>query len=121
MKVEKRKVDNKIDQWGLDRGIIQNGNPIAQLSKTVEEVAETLAALSANDKPAVKDGLGDIYVTLRMVAGCYGISLEECIELAYDEIKHRKGYLREDGVFIKDMEQVIDHPNQTYMDFTENN
>lgn len=106
-------LDTYIDQWGLDRGIIQNGKPLAQASKTIEEVAELVAALVKDDKKEVMDALGDIYVTLRMVAACYGVSLEKSIKMAYDEIKDRKGYLTKDGVFVKD------HPNQTYINFEE--
>ena len=104
-------LDTKIDQWGLDRGIIQNGLPLAQVSKTLEETAELVAALTTDNKEEVMDALGDIYVTLRMVAGTYGVPLEKCIRMAYEEIKDRKGYLREDGVFVKDAE------GQSYMDF----
>lgn len=108
-------LDTHIDQWGLDRGIIQNGKPLAQVSKTLEEVAELVEALVKDDKAAVMDALGDIYVTLRMVAGTYGVSMERCIQLAYEEIKDRTGYLTPDGIFVKD------HPGQTYMKFEGDN
>lgn len=113
LKYNRNILDTKIDQWGLDRGIIQNGLPLAQVSKTLEETAELVAALTVDNKEEVMDALGDIYVTLRMVAGTYGVSLERCIALAYDEIKDRTGYLREDGVFVKDAE------GQTYINFEE--
>ena len=32
----------------------------------------------------------------------YGLSLTDCVEQAYEEIKERKGYLRPDGVFVKE-------------------
>ena len=109
-------LDNKIDQWGLDRGIIQNGNPMGQAIKTLEETTELLDAIQKNNADEIADAIGDIYVTLRMVAGTCNLSMNNCINSAYNEIKHRKGYLREDGVFIKEA-----HPQQTYMDFEENN
>ena len=31
-----------------------------------------------------------------------GYSFDECLEIAWNEIKDRKGYLREDGIFIKE-------------------
>jgi hypothetical protein len=35
-----------------------------------------------------------------------GIDLEDCCESAWNEIKDRKGYLREDGIFIKKEDNV---------------
>ena len=50
----------------------------------------------------LKDAIGDVFVTLVMVAGCAGLDIQACIAQAYDEIKSRKGYLRPDGVFVKE-------------------
>ena len=91
-----------IVQWGMDRRIIQNGSTMSQAIKSLEETTELLDAVNRNDRADIIDALGDVYVTLVMVAGTYGLELDECIESAYNEIKDRKGYLREDGTFIKD-------------------
>ena len=95
--------DKHIDQWFKDRGIIQNGSPDAQALKTLEEVQELLVALLADDEHEVKDAIGDIYVTLRGVCLTYGVDMTECVSQAYHEIKDRKGYLNEDGFFIKEV------------------
>jgi len=39
---------------------------------------------------------------LSHIAKTYGLTLEECVDSAYEQIKDRKGYLREDGVFVKE-------------------
>ncbi len=96
--------DIHIDRWFEDRGIVKNGNPEAQALKTLEEVRELLVALHKDDEHEVKDALGDIYVTLRGVCLTYGVSMNECVSQAYHEIKDRKGYLNEDGFFIKEVE-----------------
>jgi len=98
----KEYLDKKIDCWMQERGIVDNGKPMGQAIKTLEETTELLDALNRNDTAAVKDAVGDIYVTLRAVCLTYDIILDECIALAYEEIKDRKGYLREDGVFVKE-------------------
>ena len=103
-------LDNKITQWGLDRGIILNGNSIAQVIKLQEEVAEILEALVNNDHDNLALEIGDLYVVCSMIAGIEGLTMNKCIEGAYNKIKDRTGYLREDGVFVKD------HPQQTYME-----
>lgn len=44
----------------------------------------------------------EIMGLLACVALSYDLRLEECVEAAYEQIKDRKGYLREDGVFVKE-------------------
>jgi len=56
----------------------------------------------ANDISDGFDAIGDVYVTLVMLAGTSGLSIEECVEHAWNQIKDRKGYLRSDGIFVKE-------------------
>jgi len=49
----------------------------------------------------IKDGIGDVVVTLVIIAAQLEISFEECVALAYDEIKDRKGKMI-NGVFVKE-------------------
>ncbi len=90
-----------IYDWSMDRGIVQNGKPMAQAIKTLEETTELLDAINIDSKDEVKDAIGDIFVTLCNVCFTYGVDLNECVDGAYNEIKDRKGYLRSDGTFIK--------------------
>ena len=92
---------NKVAQWGADRMITKNGSSMSQGIKTLEETTELLDALNTNNKPMIKDAIGDIIVTLVMVAEIEGVTIEECLAQAYDEIKDRRGYLRADGTFMK--------------------
>ena len=91
----------KVKQWGAARAITLNGNSISQAIKTLEETTELLDALNTRNPEMTKDAIGDIIVTLIMVAELEGTTIEECLELAYEEIKDRRGWLRHDGVFIK--------------------
>jgi phosphoribosyl-ATP pyrophosphohydrolase len=95
-------VDIKIDEWGEARGIAENGTPMAQAIKTVEEATELLAAINTDNKEELMDAIGDIYVTLRMQCLVNNICMDDCISKAYNEIKDRKGFLRKDGTFVKD-------------------
>jgi NTP pyrophosphatase (non-canonical NTP hydrolase) len=92
----------KIVQWGEARGIVQNGTAMGQAIKTLEETTELLSAISNKNKDEVKDAVGDIVVTLIMVCAVLDINLVDCMKLAYNEIKDRKGYLRPDGIFVKE-------------------
>jgi NTP pyrophosphatase (non-canonical NTP hydrolase) len=94
--------DIHIDKWFEDRGITENGKPMAQAIKTLEETTELLDALNKNDEHEIKDAIGDIYVTLRGVCLTYGVKMDDCINQAYEEIKDRKGYLTPEGMFVKE-------------------
>ena len=75
---------------------------MAQAIKTLEEVTELISALHRKDWPEVVDAYGDVLVTLIIGADLAGVDLVEALNKAYDVIKDRKGYLREDGVFVKE-------------------
>lgn len=89
-------------QWGEARGIVQNSTPYAQALKTQEELNELFEAIAKQDVAAMKDAYGDILVTLVMGCACADLDLVECFKGAYNEIKHRKGYLNKDGIFVKE-------------------
>lgn len=95
-------VEISVIQWGEARGIVQNSTPFAQALKTKEELDELFDAISKQDVAAMKDAYGDILVTLIMGCACADLDLVECLKGAYDEIKHRKGYLNKDGIFVKE-------------------
>ena len=92
----------KVLNWASERGILQNGSAIAQLTKTEEEVAELREAIENEDKDAMVDAYGDVLVTLIIGAEIAGLDLMDCLEAAYEEIKDRTGYLNEDGIFVKE-------------------
>ena len=94
-------VEIKVIQWGEARGIVQNSTPYAQALKTKEELDELFDAISKGDAEATADAYGDILVTLVIGCACADLDLVECFKGAYEEIKDRKGYLNEDGVFVK--------------------
>ena len=103
--------------WATQKGIMQNGTPIAQCDKTFEEVEELQEALEAqrmglknfkNKKEnnvltteEIKDALGDILVTIIIQAEMQGLKLTECLESAYNVISKRTGKMV-NGQFQKD-------------------
>jgi len=91
---------NKCSQWSLSRGIITNGNKETQCLKLVSEIGE-LADNIAKGRD-VYDDIGDCLVVLNNLALMHETSLEECLAFAYEDIKDRKGYMNEKGVFIKE-------------------
>ena len=91
--------------WGMKHGIIHNGTQLGQAVKMFEEATEALDAISTGSTEDLVDAIGDVYVTLVMLAGTRGLSIEECVEHAWNQIKDRRGYLREDGVFVREKEE----------------
>ena len=62
---------------------------------------EKFATLSRGQMDALKDGIGDTVVTLIILAQQHDMTLQECLQYAYDEIKGRKGKTI-NGTFIKE-------------------
>jgi phosphoribosyl-ATP pyrophosphohydrolase len=95
-------VELDVIRWGEARGIIEHSNSAAQVKKTQEEVNELIAAIDANDRAAIIDAIGDVMVTLTMIAAIEDVPLLVCYYEAYQQIKDRKGYLDANGLWIKE-------------------
>ncbi|UOF77680.1 ntP-ppase [Caudoviricetes sp.] len=95
-------VEMKIVQWSEARKIIPNSTPIAQWKKAAEELDELKDALQKNDKAEAIDAVGDTVVCLINICALLDINLVDCLYAAYEEIKDRKGYMNEEGIFIKE-------------------
>jgi hypothetical protein len=91
---------NRIDQWGRDRNIIGGSSAKDQFPKLIEEVGELASGVAKQNIDMIRDGIGDTIVVLTMIAGNAGLSIAECLDQAYNEIKDRKGVLL-DGIFVK--------------------
>jgi NTP pyrophosphatase (non-canonical NTP hydrolase) len=95
-------IEVKIIQWAEARRIIQNSNPESQLLKAVSEIGELADATIKHDKDAIVDAIGDVMVCLVNYCAIQDIDLVECMEIAYDQIKNRKGTLLPNGIFKKE-------------------
>lgn len=88
-----------VEVWAMDKELTKADSK-AQMLKVVEEVGEVAAALARSDKDALRDGIGDVVVTLIILAKQNDMDLEECLYQAYNEIKGRTGKMV-GGVFVK--------------------
>ena len=91
---------NLVSQWSRERKIISNSTPVVQFAKLVSEIGEL--ADNVVKGRCVKDDIGDCLVVLNTLALMNNTTLEQCLAQAYDEIKDRKGYINELGIFIKE-------------------
>jgi NTP pyrophosphatase (non-canonical NTP hydrolase) len=93
-----------ITQWADDKGILVSDNAPKQSMKIMEELGETMGAILKGKKTdEVIDGIGDILVTVIILAKQLGLEPTECLESAWNEIKNRKGKTV-NGTFIKEEE-----------------
>ena len=92
-----------IIQWAEDRNMIKPDRltGLAQLAKVTEELGEISAGVNKNDKEKIEDSLGDILVTLIILAQDLNFNLLNCLNSAYNVIKDRKGKTI-NGVFVKE-------------------
>lgn len=96
----------QVEQWSISKGL-DKAESSKQFLKVVEEVGEVAAALARNDMDALQDGIGDVVVTLIILAQQNDMDLYECLNTAYDEIKGRTGKMV-DGVFIKSSDLSVE-------------
>jgi NTP pyrophosphatase (non-canonical NTP hydrolase) len=109
-------LEEKVNQWAADKGILDKATALTQLGKTQEELDETREALLLLDSiqgdqnkqvkrsealVEVEDGIGDMLVTIIILSKLVGFNSVECLETAYNVIKKRTGKM-ENGVFVKD-------------------
>jgi len=94
----------QIKRWHYDRNLIEGATDKDQVCKLIQEVGE----LSDNvcKQKDIRDDIGDIIVVLINIAERNNVSLTECLDKAYDDIKDRKGMMV-DGIFVKEEDDVI--------------
>jgi len=90
-----------IREWAENRGLYSKGDAKTQYIKLQEEAGELAQAILKDDQPEVIDAIGDIVVVLTNLAHLRGVSIEHCIESAYNVINKRKGSMV-NGTFVKE-------------------
>jgi NTP pyrophosphatase (non-canonical NTP hydrolase) len=91
----------RVRQWAADRNLIEGSTLRKQMDKLNEECSELYEGILDNDIDDIKDAIGDIQVVLAVMCCQLGIDIDECREIAWEEIKDRKGKMV-DGVFVKE-------------------
>lgn len=95
---------NKINEWAISHGL-DKGNPKIEWMKVTEEVGEIRDVFLkphdfADPEWSLKDAIGDSIVTLVVLCLQLGYDVEECLTIAYNDIKDRKGVMIDDN-FVK--------------------
>ena len=88
-----------IKMWHHDRNLIDGATDKDQFAKLIQEAGELSDNIcKGND---IRDDIGDMMVVLINIAERNGITISECLRVAYNDIKDRKGTMV-DGVFVKE-------------------
>ena len=90
-----------IREWAHERGLYDKGDVKTQTLKLLEEAGEICRAVLKDDKEQIIDGIGDCVVVLTNLAELNNVSIEDCVDAAYDEISNRTGKMV-NGTFKKD-------------------
>ena len=95
----------RIKQWAVsgDRNLIEGSTTGKQMDKLCEEVDELRDGLLNQNTDDIKDAIGDIQVVLAVMCAQLGLDIDECREIAWEQIKDRKGKMV-DGVFVKEVQ-----------------
>ena len=89
----------KVAQWHHDRNLIEGASDKDQFCKLIQEAGELSDNICKGKD--VSDDIGDMIVVLINIAERNNLTLEECLERAWDDIKDREGKMV-DGIFIKE-------------------
>lgn len=90
---------SNIQKWSIDKEL-HRADPIKQTVKLVEELGELSSGLLKDKKEVIVDSLGDMLVVLIILHQQLGLTMEETLSYAWNEIKDRKGEMK-NGVFVK--------------------
>ena len=90
---------NDIRKWHRDRNLIDGATDKDQLAKLIQEMGELSDNICKGKD--IRDDIGDMMVVLINIMTRNGLTMEECLSVAYNDIKDRKGMMV-DGVFIKE-------------------
>jgi NTP pyrophosphatase (non-canonical NTP hydrolase) len=89
----------QVIQWHKDRNLIEGSDDKSQVMKLLQELGELSDSVCKGED--VMDDIGDMLVVMINICERNGVEIEDCLGVAYDDIKDRKGKMV-DGVFIKD-------------------
>tara|TARA_R110001606_G_scaffold173922_1_gene320405 strand:+ start:196 stop:525 length:330 start_codon:yes stop_codon:yes gene_type:complete len=89
----------QVVSWHLARNLIHGSTDKDQVLKLIQEVGELSDSICKQQSPI--DDIGDIMVVLLNIAVRNNLSLTDCINHAYNDIKDRKGQMI-DGIFVKE-------------------
>ena len=93
------KLAKNIAKWHHERNLINGATDKDQFCKLIQEAGELSDNICKGKD--IADDIGDMIVVLINIAERNGLTLEDCMQRAWEDIKDRKGKMI-DGIFIKE-------------------
>tara|TARA_R110001599_G_scaffold158242_2_gene344878 strand:- start:487 stop:831 length:345 start_codon:yes stop_codon:yes gene_type:complete len=93
----------QVVSWHLARNLVHGSTDKDQVLKLIQEVGELSDSICKEQSPI--DDIGDIMVVLINIALRNNLSLTDCLNHAYNDIKDRKGQMV-DGIFVKESDLI---------------
>lgn len=90
-----------IIKWATERGLLAGTTTEKQTLKLMEEAGELCKGVMLEDEEKIQDAIGDMLVVMVNLCNKLGMCLHDCISVAWEEIKDRKGRMV-NGSFVKD-------------------
>jgi NTP pyrophosphatase (non-canonical NTP hydrolase) len=97
--MELKELIEKTNKWFDDRNLIQGSTDKDQILKLMQELGELSDHACKGED--IRDDLGDMLVVMLNIMKRNNFTIEECLEMAYNDIKDRKGRMV-DGIFVKE-------------------
>lgn len=92
----------KVNTWFEDRNLIEGSTDKDQVLKLMQELGELSDHACKGED--IRDDLGDMLVVMLNIMKRNNFTIEECLQIAYNDIKDRKGKMV-DGIFVKESEE----------------
>lgn len=92
---------NNIVKWHYDRNLIEGSTDKDQTLKLLQELGELSDSVCKGMD--IRDDIGDMMVVMLNIIERNKVTLVDCLEKAYNDIKDRKGKMV-NGVFIKEQD-----------------
>ncbi len=92
----------KVNKWFEDRNLIKGSTDKDQILKLMQELGELSDHACKGED--IRDDLGDMLVVMLNIMKRNNYTIEECLQIAYDDIKDRRGKMV-DGIFVKESKE----------------
>ena len=97
-----QELSEKVNTWFEDRNLIEGSTDKDQVLKLMQELGELSDHACKGED--IRDDLGDMLVVMLNIMKRNNFTMEECLQIAYNDIKDRKGKMV-DGIFVKESEE----------------
>ena len=110
-----QRIIENIQQWHQDRNLIAGSTDKDQVLKLLQELGELSDHVCKDSHSMlIADDLGDMMVVMINIMTRNNLTMQDCLEKAYNDIKNRKGKMI-DGIFVKE-ESPGDHiPRKNFL------